>query len=117
MTKTVADAAMMLQAIAGPDPKDGTAARDAVPDYSKALTGDIKGLRVGVPTNYFFDGNAEEAAAVRTAIDRLKDMGAKIVSVSVPHANLAGSAGWIIAMAEGASFHEKRLKEKPELFD
>jgi len=70
-----------------------------------------------VPTNYFFDGNAQEAAAVTTAIDRLKDMGAKIVSVSVPHANLAGSAGWIIAMAEGASFHEKRLKEKPELFD
>jgi aspartyl-tRNA(Asn)/glutamyl-tRNA(Gln) amidotransferase subunit A len=117
MTKTVADAAVMLQAIAGPDPKDGTAAREAVPDYSKALAGDIKGLRVGVPTNYFFDGNAEEAAAVRTAIDRLKVMGAKIVSVSVPHANLAGSAGWIIAMAEGACFHEKRLKEKPELFD
>ena len=70
-----------------------------------------------MPTNYFFEGNAEEAAAVRAAIDRLKDMGAKIVPVTVPHANLAGSAGWIIAMAEGACFHEKRLKEKPELFD
>jgi aspartyl-tRNA(Asn)/glutamyl-tRNA(Gln) amidotransferase subunit A len=117
MTKTVADAAMVLQTIAGPDPKDATAAREPVPDYAKALIGDVKGLRIGVPTNYFFDGNAEEAAAVRKAIDALKNMGAQIVAVEVPHANLAGSAGWIIAMAEGACFHEQRLKDKPELFD
>jgi aspartyl-tRNA(Asn)/glutamyl-tRNA(Gln) amidotransferase subunit A len=117
MTKTVADAAMMLQAIAGPDPHDATAAHVPVPDYSKALTGDIKGLRIGVPTSYFFDGNKEETAAVRKAIDNLRGMGARIVDVDVPHANLAGSAGWIIAMAEGACFHEKRLKDKPELFD
>ncbi len=117
MTKTVADAAMMLQTMAGPDPRDPTAARVAVPDYAKALTGDVKDLRIGVPTTYFFDGNAEETATVRHAVQKLHDMGARIVDVDVPHANLAGSAGWIIAMAEGASFHEKRLKEKPELFD
>ncbi len=117
MTKTVADAAMMLQTMAGPDPNDPTAARVAVPDYMKALTGEIKGLRIGVPTNYFFDGNAEETATVRKAVQKLHEMGARIVDVDVPHANLAGSAGWIIAMAEGACFHEKRLKEKPELFD
>jgi aspartyl-tRNA(Asn)/glutamyl-tRNA(Gln) amidotransferase subunit A len=118
MTKTVADAAAMLQVMAGPDPKDATAARDAVPDYPKVLTGDVKGLRIGVPTNYFFDdANPELSAAVRRAIDHLKQMGAKVVDVAVPHANLAGSAGWIIAMAEGACFHEKRLKEKPQLFD
>ena len=117
MTKTVADAAMMLQAIAGPDPRDATAAHVPVPDYSKALTGDIKGLRVGVPAGYFFDGNAEEVKAVRTAVETLREMGAAIVPVDVPHANLAGSAGWIIAMAEGACFHEKRLKDTPQLFD
>jgi aspartyl-tRNA(Asn)/glutamyl-tRNA(Gln) amidotransferase subunit A len=117
MTKTVADAAMMLQTIAGPDPHDPTAARVPVPDYMKALAGDISGVRIGVPTNYFFDGNAEEAATVRKAVQTLHDMGARIVDVDVPHANLAGSAGWIIAMAEAACFHEKRLKEKPELFD
>jgi len=117
MTKTVADAAMMLQAMAGPDPRDATAAHEPVPDYSKALTGDIRGLRIGVPAGYFFDGNPEEAATVRKAIEKLREMGAKIVTVDVPHANLAGSAGWIIAMAEGACFHEQRLKEKPELFD
>ena len=118
MTKTVADAAAILQVIAGADPKDPTAARESVPDYAKSLTGNVKGLRVGVPTNYFFDGvNPETDRAVRAAVARLKEMGATIVEVDVPHANLAGSAGWIIAMAEGAAFHEQRLKEKPELFD
>lgn len=118
MTKAVADAASMLQVMAGRDPKDPTAAHEPVPDYSTALTGDVKGLRIGVPTNYFFDnGNAEEFAAVRAAIDHLKQMGAAVVDVTIPHAELAGSAGWIIAMAEGACFHEKRLKEKAELFD
>jgi aspartyl-tRNA(Asn)/glutamyl-tRNA(Gln) amidotransferase subunit A len=81
------------------------------------LTGDIKGLRVGVPRSYFFDGNAEEVKAVRTAVETLRKMGAAIVPVDVPHANLAGSAGWIIAMAEGTCFHEKRFKDTPELFD
>jgi aspartyl-tRNA(Asn)/glutamyl-tRNA(Gln) amidotransferase subunit A len=117
MTKTVADAAMMLQVMAGPDPLDPTAARVPVPDYAKALTGDIKGVRIGVPTSYFFEGNREETATVRKAIEKLREMGAKVVDVDVPHANLAGSAGWIIAMAEGACFHEKRLKETPDLFD
>jgi aspartyl-tRNA(Asn)/glutamyl-tRNA(Gln) amidotransferase subunit A len=118
MTKTVADAAAILQVIAGADPKDPTTAREPVPDYAKSLTGSVKGLRVGVPTNYFFDGvNPDTDKAVRAAIAKLKEMGAVIVEVQVPHANLAGSAGWIIAMAEGAAFHEQRLKEKPELFD
>jgi len=118
MTKAVADAAAMLQVIAGPDPKDPTAAREPVPDYSAALTGQVKGLRIGVPTNYFFDeARPELAASVRAAVEHLKQMGARVIDVEVPHANLAGSAGWIIAMAEGACFHEKRLKEHPELFD
>jgi len=118
MTKTVADAAMLLQAIAGPDPQDPTAAQDAVPDYMRSLTGNVKGLRIGVPTNYFFEGvNAQSVAAVRAAIAKLKEMGATVVDVTVPHAELAGSAGWIVAMAEAACFHEQRMKEKPQLFD
>jgi len=118
MTKTVADAAMLLKAIAGADPKDPTAAHDAVPDYPKSLTADVKGVRIGVPTNYFFDHtHPETVKAVHAAVAKLKDMGATVVDVEVPHADLAGSALWIIAMAEGACFHEKRLKEKAELFD
>ena len=118
MTKTVAEAALLLQAIAGSDPNDPTTTSDPVPDYSRSLTGSVKGLRIGVPVNYFFEGaNAESEAAVRAAVARLKEMGATIVDVEVPHANLAGSAGWIIAMAEAACFHEKRLRDTPELFD
>ena len=118
MTKTVRDAAAMLQVIAGADPADGTCAHEPVPDYSKALTGNVKGLRIGVPKNYFFDRiNPESAAAVRACIAKLKDMGAVVVDVEVKYAEYAGDALWIIAMAEGAAFHEKRMREKPELFD
>jgi aspartyl-tRNA(Asn)/glutamyl-tRNA(Gln) amidotransferase subunit A len=118
MTKTVADAAIVLQAIAGHDPQDPTTTNDPVPDYMKSLTGNVKGLRIGVPTNFFFDNiNPQTVAAVRAAIARLQEMGATVVDVTVPHAELAGSAGWIVAMAEAACFHEQRLKTKPELFD
>lgn len=118
MTKTVTDAANVLQVIAGYDPKDPTTARIDVPDYSKTLTGNVKGLRIGVPTNYFFDGNSDEVnKTVRAAIKKLTDMGATTVDVEAPHAKYAGSAGWLVAMAEAACFHEKRLREKPRLFD
>jgi aspartyl-tRNA(Asn)/glutamyl-tRNA(Gln) amidotransferase subunit A len=118
MTKTVADAAMLLQAIAGHDPMDPTTTLDAVPDYMKALTGSVKGLRIGVPTNYFFENVSPQAAAgVRAAIATLQKLGATPVDVEVPHAELAGSAGWIVAMAEAACFHEQRMKTKPDLFD
>jgi aspartyl-tRNA(Asn)/glutamyl-tRNA(Gln) amidotransferase subunit A len=118
MTKTVTDAAHMLQVMAGSDPLDPTARPEPVPDYSRSLTGEVKGLRIGVPKSYFFDG-AQPAvdAAVRGAIQKLGDLGAQIVEVDVPHADLADGAGWIIAMADGACFHEQRIKEHPELFD
>jgi aspartyl-tRNA(Asn)/glutamyl-tRNA(Gln) amidotransferase subunit A len=118
MTKTVRDAADMLQVLAGPDPKDATAANEPVPDYSKALTGNVKGLRIGVPTNYFYDRvNPESGAAIKAAVAKLKDMGAEVVDVEVKYAEYAGDALWIIAMAEGAAFHDKRMREHPELFD
>lgn len=118
MTKTVGDAASMLQVIAGRDPSDPTTADEAVPDYSRALTGDVRNLRIGVPINYFFENASEEVErAVRAAIEQLEGMGATIVDISVPNAELSGSAGWIVAMAEAACFHEKRLKEQPDSFD
>jgi aspartyl-tRNA(Asn)/glutamyl-tRNA(Gln) amidotransferase subunit A len=89
-----------------------------VPDYSRALTGNVKGLRIGIPRNYFFEGTDQTVnTAVQAAIQKLVDSGAVTVDVEVPHAQYASSAGWIVAMAEAAAFHEKRLKEKPELFD
>jgi len=118
MTKTVADAATLLQVIAGYDPKDPTTSREPVPDYSKALTGSVKGKRIGIPKTYFFENqNPESDKATKAAIQKLVDMGATTVEVDVPHAKYAGSAGWTVAMAEAACFHEKRLREKPHLFD
>ncbi|MBI4472298.1 MAG: Asp-tRNA(Asn)/Glu-tRNA(Gln) amidotransferase GatCAB subunit A [Acidobacteria bacterium] len=118
MTKTVADNADMMQVIAGYDPKDPTTTRDSVPDYGKALNGNVKGVRIGIPKSYFFERtHAEADKAVRAAIQKLVDMGAATVDVDIPHAVYSGSALWIIAMSEASAFHEKRLKEMWDLFD
>src|SRR5690606_12917872 len=102
----------------GYDPRDPSSLDEPVPDYSAALTGEVRGVRIGVPTNYFFeDASPEVEAAVRRAIDALAGMGAAVVEVEGPHARYAGSAGWLIALAEAASFHQKRLRGSPELFD
>lgn len=118
MTRSVADAAAMLGVIAGADALDPSATHDTVPDYERALRDRLEGLRIGVPQSYFFDDNTEDVErAVRKAIAQLEELGARVVDVDVPHADLAGSAGWIVAMAEAACFHEQRLKTSPEAFD
>lgn len=116
MARTVSDVAHMLQAIAGADPRDPTAASTVVPDYGKALHGNIKGLRIGVPTEHFFDHvHPETETALRRANSLLKDMGAILVDVKVNHAELCGAASSIILGSESAAYHEKRLKEHADL--
>jgi aspartyl-tRNA(Asn)/glutamyl-tRNA(Gln) amidotransferase subunit A len=101
MTRTVADAALILQAIAGHDPYDGTTARLPVPDYAAALTGDVRGLRIGVPDDYFVEGmDAAVEKLVREAIAALADRGADLVEISLPHTQYALPAYYIIAPAE-----------------
>lgn len=118
MTRTVKDAALMLSCMAGRDPKDRSASHEPVPDYAATLIGGIKGLRVGVPTNYFFDGlQPETKTVVMSAIHKLQDLGAHLVDLQVPHAELAGAALGVIEMSEGACYHEKRLKEKGDLME
>ena len=118
MTTRVADNAILLQAISGADLRDASAAAEPVPDYTKALTGDIRGLRIGVPTNYFFDGiEAETAAAVRAALAKLEEMGAALVDVTVANAELIGPASAVIRLSEAACFHEKRLQEHAGEFE
>ncbi len=118
MTRTVADAALVLQAIAGHDPLDASTTHDPVPDYSQALNGDLRGVRVGVPVRHMTEGLAPEIErAYRAALDTLRGLGAALVDVDVPHAPYAAGAGWIVAMAEAAAFHEQRLRRTPELFD
>jgi aspartyl-tRNA(Asn)/glutamyl-tRNA(Gln) amidotransferase subunit A len=103
-TKDVADAALLLQTIAGHDPMDSTSATIPVPNYTDALRLDVKGLRVGIPTEYFIDGlDPEVEAAVRAAIETLEDLGAKTESVSLPHTEYGLAAYYVIAPAEASS--------------
>lgn len=102
--RTVADTAAMLQTVAGHDPLDSTSINAPVPDYEAALTGDIKGLRVGVPKEYFVEGlNAEVESAVRTAIAKLESLGAEIVEISLPHTKYAIPVYYLIAPAEASA--------------
>jgi len=104
ITRTAADAAVMLGVLAGPDPCDATASRQPVADYTSALTGDIKGLRVGVPRAFVTDGVGEGVRrAFDEALDRLKREGAALVDVDLPHARYAIPVYYLVATAEASS--------------
>ena len=104
MTRTVRDAALMLTAMAGHDPKDSTSAPLPVPDFTRALTGDIRGLKVGIPCEYRPEGlNAEIAALWDRGIDWLAAAGATPVEVSLPHTSHALATYYVIAPAEASS--------------
>ncbi|MGE4443122.1 MAG: Asp-tRNA(Asn)/Glu-tRNA(Gln) amidotransferase subunit GatA [Desulfomicrobium sp.] len=106
MTRTVADAAEILQVIAGHDPKDSTSVNAPVPNYLEALTrcGSLKGLRLGLPDQYWGEGlSAEVDAACRKAVALAESLGAEIVPVSLPHTEYAIATYYILAMAEASS--------------
>ena len=104
LTKNVRDCALMLEAISGYDPADSTSVKLSVPGYSAALTGDIKGLRVGVPSEFFVAGMQPDVeAAVRKAIHQLESSGATIKEISLPHTEYAVAAYYIVATAEASS--------------
>jgi aspartyl-tRNA(Asn)/glutamyl-tRNA(Gln) amidotransferase subunit A len=104
LTRTVSDAALMLGAMAGHDPKDSTSANIAVPDFEAALTGDIRGMKIGIPKEYQVDGMPEEIAALwKKGADMLRDAGAEIVDISLPHTKYALPTYYIIAPAEASS--------------
>ncbi len=104
MTRTVRDSAIMLQAMCGHDPKDSTSSKLAVPDFEKALSRGVKGLKIGIPKEYRPDGlNAEVAALWDQGIAWLKDAGATPVDVSLPHTKYALPTYYIVAPAEASS--------------
>ncbi|TVQ56046.1 MAG: Asp-tRNA(Asn)/Glu-tRNA(Gln) amidotransferase subunit GatA [Rhodobacteraceae bacterium] len=104
MTKTVRDAAIMLKAMSGEDPKDSTSAPLEVPDFEAALTGDVRGRRIGVPKEYRLDGMPPEIEALwEKGRAMLADAGAEIVEISLPHTKYALPAYYIIAPAEASS--------------
>ena len=104
MTRSVRDAALMLRAMASYDPKDSTSVDRAVPDYEAALTGEVKGLRIGVPKEYRLDGTPPEIDQLwQQGIDWLTAAGAEVREVSLPHSKYALPTYYIIAPAEASS--------------
>lgn len=104
ITRSVKDAAIMLNAIAGHDPKDSTSAPQPVPDYVQVLQEGVKGLKIGLPREYFTDGlDPEVEKAVRNAVKALEDQGAEVLEVSLPHTEYGVAAYYIVAPAEASS--------------
>jgi len=104
MTKTVRDAAILLQGMAGHDPKDSTSADLEVPDFEAALKGDLRGRRIGIPSEYRMDGMPAEIEALWSkGAEMLKDAGAEIVEITLPHTKYALPAYYVIAPAEASS--------------
>ncbi len=104
ITRTVEDAALLLGAIAGPDPHDSTCLDAPVPDYAAACAGGWRGLRIGLPREYFIPGmDPDVEAAVRAAVDLARAGGATIVDLSLPHTPLAVACYYLIATAEASA--------------
>ena len=103
-THTVEDAAILLGVLAGQDPMDATSAQQTVPDYAAALAQPVKGLRVGIPEEYFAEGlDPEVRAAVDKAADALRDAGCTLHKVSLPHTRYAVATYYVLATAEASS--------------
>ncbi len=102
--RTVADCTAMFQATTGHDPQDSTSLDVEIPDFEAGLTGDISGLRVGVPKEYFIEGiEGQVETAVRNAIAKLEELGAEIVEISLPHTEYALPVYYLIASAEASA--------------
>ncbi len=116
MTWTVADNALMLQSLAGHDPKDPTTSTAPVPDYSAALRDGIAGMTIGVPRRYFFeagpDVEPETLAAIEGALEVMAELGATVRDVDLPHVEQSRAANQTIMMGEAFAYHEHNLKTR-----
>ena len=108
LTRDVTDCALVLNAICGLDDMDSTSTAAQVPDFTKSLVADVKGLKIGLPAEYFVKGiDAEVEAAVRNVAKKFERLGAEIVEVSLPHTEYAISTYYLIAPAEAATNLER----------
>lgn len=104
VTKDVKDAALLMQVIAGYDAQDSTSSQTPVPNYADGIDNGVKGLRVGIPKEYFAGGlNADVAASVKEALKTYERLGAKILEISLPHTEYAVAVYYIVANAEASS--------------
>ena len=114
LTRTARDCARIMSVIAGPDPRDPTCAREPVPDYEAALDGDIRGLRIGVPTTYFSDGaDGPVLQAIETALDVFTARGATIVRLLLPLMDAVSAYVSIVSRVESATIHGQWMRECP----
>jgi aspartyl-tRNA(Asn)/glutamyl-tRNA(Gln) amidotransferase subunit A len=115
MCRTAADCALMLGAMAGYDPRDPTTSVLPVPDYLAALTGSVKGLRIGLLRSFFMDGASDEQRrAVEQALATLEALGASVREVTLDKVGLAAGATTAVIGAEAYAYHEPWLKKRPE---
>jgi aspartyl-tRNA(Asn)/glutamyl-tRNA(Gln) amidotransferase subunit A len=117
ITRTVEDAAVVLTALAGHDPRDPASLATQATDYRPHAGTDLTGLRVGVPRNYYFDHvDPEIEAPVRRAIDQLQALGARIVEVEIAMTRYIQATQWGLMVAEATAYHQGTLRAVPELY-
>ncbi len=114
MTRTVRDAALLLGLMAGHDPSDATTSRRPVPDYLAGIEQGGGGLRIGLPTNYYFeDADPDVGVAVRAAAERLSRDGARVIELRVPDPQPIVDATGLVSRAESAAIHARVVRERP----
>ncbi|MER7986791.1 amidase [Streptomyces noursei] len=117
LTRTVEDAALVLAALAGHDPRDPASLITDPTDHRPPRGGDLAGLRVGVPRNYYFDRIAPDVeAAVRRAIDQLAELGARLVEVEIPMTRYLQATHWGLMVPEATAYHERTLRTVPDRY-
>lgn len=119
LTRTVKDAAVLLQGIAGYDPNDPNSARQPVTDYTAALEAGVRGLRIGIERDYFFYVGVTDdiRSAVEGVIAEYRQQGAEIVEVSIPELKITQDALFTIVLAEGSTYHRKLIREHGAKYD
>ena len=118
LTRTVEDAALTLNVLAGHDPRDPASANRPVPDYTEALDGKVKGLRLGMPKEYIWDAvDPEVESAVKKAIARLEELGATVQEVSIPHLRVVPFILGILIAADAAAFHADLVRDRGAEYD
>ena len=107
----------MFQPMPGPDGRDASVPDRETPDYAAALTGEVKGLRIGVPKHYFFDRSMPEvASAAEAALEVLEGAGAELREIDISHIDHAAAAAMVIYLSEGTSYHEDHIATIGELY-
>ncbi|MFI9564959.1 amidase [Streptomyces rishiriensis] len=115
LTRTVQDAALVLSATAHHDPRDPASVSGPIPDRFPG--GDLRGLKVGVPRNHYFDRVTPEVEeSVRGAIERLAELGAELVDVEIPMARYVQAVQWGLMVPEATAYHERSLRATPDLY-